>query len=244
MTADIPPCTSFLNNTNTKATLKAKIPIIIRPARLNDLKHLGTIEFAADQVFRETRMYAIAALPPNAPSAYVERQGRGHIWVAVPVSEGEGNGGDGKEEDEDEDENEDDKARPVGFISIDTLKTTRTPKNNKESRRSIFIHQVSVDPSFARQGIGRKLFEHVADWARRQSQGARERERYWAVDLTTFSGVPWNKVYYERLGYAVLSDEELQREDASGLKARKEAEERDEVLCVWKEERVCMRKLL
>lgn len=50
------------------------------------------------------------------------------------------------------------------------------------------IHQISVHPSHARQGIGAALIEHVRRTGR-------------AVTLTTFRDVPWNGPYYERLGF-------------------------------------------
>lgn len=68
------------------------------------------------------------------------------------------------------------------------------------------VHQVSVHPSHARQGIGAALIEHVT------------RDR--AVTLTTFRDVPWNAPYYERLGFQAVTEvspglAELMREEAS-----------------------------
>ncbi|HEX8870221.1 MAG TPA: GNAT family N-acetyltransferase, partial [Lentzea sp.] len=54
------------------------------------------------------------------------------------------------------------------------------------------IHQVSVHPSHARQGIGAALIEHVT------------RDR--PVTLTTFRDVPWNEPYYARLGFTTVSE--------------------------------------
>ncbi|MFD4674334.1 GNAT family N-acetyltransferase [Lentzea sp. NPDC058450] len=55
------------------------------------------------------------------------------------------------------------------------------------------VHQVSVHPSHARQGIGAALIEHVTHADR-------------AVTLTTFRDIPWNAPYYERLGFQVVAD--------------------------------------
>ena len=69
------------------------------------------------------------------------------------------------------------------------------------------IHQVSVHPSHARQGIGAALIEHVTRADR-------------AVTLTTFRDVPWNAPYYERLGFRTVQDPspglaEIMREETS-----------------------------
>ena len=72
------------------------------------------------------------------------------------------------------------------------------------------IHQVSVHPSHARQGIGAALIEHVTRPGR-------------AVTLTTFRDVPWNQPYYERLGFRVVTEvspglaEIVRREASAGL---------------------------
>ncbi|SEQ98891.1 Predicted N-acetyltransferase YhbS [Lentzea albida] len=69
------------------------------------------------------------------------------------------------------------------------------------------VHQVSVHPSHARQGIGAALIEHVTRAER-------------AVTLTTFRDIPWNAPYYERLGFQAVADvspglAEIMREEAS-----------------------------
>lgn len=55
------------------------------------------------------------------------------------------------------------------------------------------VEQVSVHPDHARQGIGRRLLDHVATWARARNLTA--------LTLTTFRAVPWNAPYYEKLGF-------------------------------------------
>lgn len=74
------------------------------------------------------------------------------------------------------------------------------------------VEQVSVDPAYARRGIGRALLEHAAEWAR--GRGAV------ALTLTTFTEVEWNGPYYERCGFRVLADDEL----TPGLIAIRQAE--------------------
>jgi ribosomal protein S18 acetylase RimI-like enzyme len=89
------------------------------------------------------------------------------------------------------------------------------------------VEQVSVDPAFARQGLGRRLLDHAATEARREGRTA--------VTLTTFRHVPWNAPYYERCGFRVMDEAELGPE----LRAKRDAETAhglDPAL------RVCMRR--
>jgi GNAT superfamily N-acetyltransferase len=61
---------------------------------------------------------------------------------------------------------------------------------------SVHLREIDVHPHYARQGLGRRLIEAIADWAR--TKGAT------ALTLTTFSDVPWNGPYYARLGFRTL----------------------------------------
>jgi GNAT superfamily N-acetyltransferase len=60
------------------------------------------------------------------------------------------------------------------------------------------IEQVSVHPRAARQGLGRALIETAASWARQRGLKA--------LTLTTYRDVPWNRRYYERLGFQIVDD--------------------------------------
>ncbi|MFE5504797.1 GNAT family N-acetyltransferase [Amycolatopsis japonica] len=69
------------------------------------------------------------------------------------------------------------------------------------------IEQVSVHPDHARRGLGRRLIEHAAEWASRESLAG--------LTLTTYAEVPWNAPYYARLGFTTLDEESL----TEGLRA-------------------------
>lgn len=58
------------------------------------------------------------------------------------------------------------------------------------------IHELDVHPGLARRGLGRALITHIVHWARNRGCTA--------LTLTTFSDVPWNAPYYERLGFAAI----------------------------------------
>jgi GNAT superfamily N-acetyltransferase len=111
----------------------------------------------------------------------------------------------------------DDSDRPVAYLVVDNLDG------------NAHIEQVSVRPENMRQGLGRVLIEHLADWATEQGMPA--------MTLTTFADVPWNGPYYERLGFEPLSDAEL----TPGLQDRRD-HERARGLDKWP--RICMRRAL
>jgi GNAT superfamily N-acetyltransferase len=89
------------------------------------------------------------------------------------------------------------------------------------------LAEISVHPAHGRQGLGARLIQALCDWARDRA--------YPAVTLSTFRDVPWNAPFYERLGFRVLSQEDL----GPGLLAVR-AEEARHGLDI--RERVCMRK--
>jgi GNAT superfamily N-acetyltransferase len=74
--------------------------------------------------------------------------------------------------------------QPIGFAIVHMLDD------------SVHLHELDVHPSYARQGLGRRLIEAIAYWAR--TTGAT------ALTLTTFCDVPWNGPYYARLGFRPL----------------------------------------
>ncbi|MDG4822164.1 GNAT family N-acetyltransferase [Asanoa sp. WMMD1127] len=93
---------------------------------------------------------------------------------------------------------------------------------------SLHIEQVTVHPSHAHQGIGRRLIDHASEAATARGLAA--------LTLTTFRDVPWNAPYYEqRCGFTAINQHDL----TPGLEAiqRREA---DHGLNRWP--RICMRR--
>ena len=72
----------------------------------------------------------------------------------------------------------------VGYLLIDELAD------------SGHIEQVTIDPAFARRGIGARLIDQAAASVRARGLPA--------LTLTCFEQVPWNAPYYARLGFAVV----------------------------------------
>jgi GNAT superfamily N-acetyltransferase len=58
------------------------------------------------------------------------------------------------------------------------------------------LDEIDVIPEHGRQGVGRRLVDAVCHWAR--SVG------YSKVTLSTFRDVPWNRPFYEKLGFRVI----------------------------------------
>lgn len=78
---------------------------------------------------------------------------------------------------------------------------------------SCHLQQLSVDPMFARQGIGARLVEEAAAVAADRG--------YARMTLSTFSNVAWNGPFYMKLGFAVLPPDQL----SADLHACRSAEE-------------------
>ncbi|MBF6066154.1 GNAT family N-acetyltransferase [Nocardia terpenica] len=91
------------------------------------------------------------------------------------------------------------------------------------------IDQVSVHPDHAGRRLGRDLIEYAAEWAVARGIAA--------LTLTTFTEVPWNGPYYERLGFHRLPV----AQETPGLRAARAAEAAHG-LDAWP--RACMRREL
>ena len=84
---------------------------------------------------------------------------------------------------------------PVGYVIAEVLDHALAGPD----RAALHVEQVSVHPAAAHRRLGRRLIERVADEARARGLGA--------MTLTTFRDVPWNAAYYERCGFAVVSED-------------------------------------
>ncbi len=98
--------------------------------------------------------------------------------------------------------------KPVGFALAESFGD------------QLHLHEMDVHPDFGRRGLGTRLVNHVIDQAGQRGCTA--------VTLTTFGHLPWNRPFYNRLGFQVLSEGEieprlaeiLEEEARAGLKSR------------------------
>jgi predicted N-acetyltransferase YhbS len=89
------------------------------------------------------------------------------------------------------------------------------------------LDELDVHPSHGRRGLGRMLTLAVCEWARAAG--------YEAVTLSTFRDIPWNRPFYERLGFRALGEDEL----GPGLK---HVRAREAAMGLPLDKRVCMRR--
>lgn len=83
----------------------------------------------------------------------------------------------------------DENDQPVGYVRLHIVDATP------------HVEQLSVDPAHGRRGHGRALLEQAQRWA--TASGAHR------MTLTTYRHVPWNGLFYSRLGWRELAPEEL-----------------------------------
>lgn len=67
-------------------------------------------------------------------------------------------------------------------------------------------------PDHQGRGLGRALVDRAEQWAKGRDLKA--------LTLTTFDHIPWNRPFYEHLGFRVLADDEV----GPGLRALRESE--------------------
>ncbi|GHC63845.1 hypothetical protein GCM10010136_05450 [Limoniibacter endophyticus] len=79
--------------------------------------------------------------------------------------------------------------QPLGFLSAEFI------------NRDLHVWELSVGLENQRRGLGRALMEHaIAEAGKRRVD---------ALTLTTFRDVPWNAPFYQRLGFHILENDQL-----------------------------------
>ena len=100
--------------------------------------------------------------------------------------------------------------QPVGFALVTV----------NVSGKSAMLAELDVDPAHQQKGLGTAMVQTVIKWACQKG--------FQHLLLTTFSNVPWNAPFYEKMGFRRLSWNELtanlvvilDKEDELGLKNR------------------------
>ena len=67
--------------------------------------------------------------------------------------------------------------------------------------KSLYLHQLSVDPAHGRKGLGRALVEHVLELGREHKCNV--------VTLSTFRELAWNGPFYAKLGFREIPRKRL-----------------------------------
>jgi GNAT superfamily N-acetyltransferase len=78
-----------------------------------------------------------------------------------------------------------------------------------------YLVEVDVTPEYGRRGIGSHLVSAVISWAR---EGG-----FKALRLITFSHIPWNAAFYEKLGFSVIDRPEPGTELAGLMEVERRA---------------------
>lgn len=78
----------------------------------------------------------------------------------------------------------------VGFICI----------RNINEELTIHISEFAVDYAYQKRRIGFQLINFVIELAKKRRK---------SITLTTFSNVPWNAPFYEKLGFVIMNRSEL-----------------------------------
>lgn len=78
---------------------------------------------------------------------------------------------------------------PVGFALANVI------------RGHAHLDELDVLPAHGRRGLGAALVQAVHQWAVQQG--------FSAITLTTMAQIPWNRPFYERLGYHVVAPDAL-----------------------------------
>lgn len=90
---------------------------------------------------------------------------------------------------------------PVGFAALG------------KADGHVELEQLAVLPEHGRRGIGRALVEHVVEVCR-----ARGEPEIW---LTTYDHIPWNRPFYEQVGFEVVPESECGEEERATLAAQR-----------------------
>jgi GNAT superfamily N-acetyltransferase len=83
----------------------------------------------------------------------------------------------------------DDSDCPVAYLLLDVVEG------------NAHVEQVSVHPDHARGGLGKTLLDTATAWAQQRGLAA--------LTLTTYAHVPWNAPYYQRLGFQVMTEDQM-----------------------------------
>lgn len=154
----------------------------IRLARKSDIKAIKEIELKAATRFKGTGLIDDLLDHHFEQELLKDLIADGQVWVAEETISQDQSEGSGKKP----------LKSPVGFAIATVLGPVA------------YLEEVDVVPSHGRQGLGRRLVETVADWAR-----SRE---FPHLTLSTFVDIAWNAPFYSTIGFEKLPKNQWERE--------------------------------
>jgi GNAT superfamily N-acetyltransferase len=146
--------------------------IVVRRAAATEVAGLAAVERDGDRRYRGYDGIPAGFDDTVAPTVLAVAAGEGRLWVAVVMV------GDRAASTSDDGD-------IVGFAVAETI----------DGRAH--LAQLSVRLVSQGQGVGRRLVDTVAGWARQQASDS--------LTLCTFADVAWNRPLYEHLGFVVLA---------------------------------------
>jgi len=154
----------------------------IRLAHKGDMKAIKEVELLAATRFKGTGLIDELLDHHFEQELLKELIGYGQVWVAEQIAIGNQGHSPGK-------------ATPnsaVGFAIATVL------------GQLAYLEEVDVLPSHGRQGIGRRLVETVAEWARTKG--------FPHLTLSTFVNIAWNAPFYSTIGFEKLPQNRWEKE--------------------------------
>ena len=70
-----------------------------------------------------------------------------------------------------------------------------------DEKDSLHPNEISMHPDHGQKGLGTRLMKEIIQWAKDRA--------YQSITLTTFIHLPWNAPFYQKLGFKILGESEL-----------------------------------
>ena len=87
------------------------------------------------------------------------------------------------------------------WVAVDTADTPVGFLTASVKHKDVHILEMSVASSWQKCGIGKALLQHLKHWALRKELAD--------ITLTTFQEIPWNAPFYSKMGFVILTHDEL-----------------------------------
>lgn len=160
----------------------------IRLARKGDIKAIKEIELKSAVRFKGTGLIDDLLDHHFEQGLLKELIGDGQVWVAEPIFLA----APAAPADQSQGSQSVNPQGPVGFAIATVLGPVA------------YLEEVDVLPSHGRRGLGRRLVETVAEWARGRN--------FPHLTLSTFLNIAWNAPFYSTMGFEKLPKNQWSKE--------------------------------